>query len=68
MSSNKERRSGNDRRQAPFIKYFPILDSMGRYIESDRRRGDDRRIDPNTTCQFMNANEFLARLVDLEDK
>ena len=67
MSNSKERRSGKDRRQAPTINYFPILDSKGSYIEADRRSGVERRIDPNTTCQFMKANEFLARLADFED-
>ena len=67
MSSTKERRSGTDRRQAPLIKYFPILDSKGRYIECDRRNGIERRIDPNSTVQFINANDFLAKLADLED-
>ena len=67
MSSSKERRSGKDRRQAPSINFFPILDSKGRYIESDRRNGMDRRADPRTTLQFINAKEFLARLADFKD-
>ena len=67
MSSSKERRSGNDRRQAPIINFFPILDSKRRYIEIDRRSGIERRVDPRTTCQFMNAKDLLARFDDLED-
>ena len=67
MTSIKERRSGSDRRQAPAIKYFPILDSKGHYIESDRRNGIDRRTNSSTTLQFINANDFLAKLADLQD-
>lgn len=67
MSSSKERRSGTDRRQAPTIKYFPILDSKRRYIETDRRSGIERRADPRTTLQFINAKEFSAQLDNLED-
>ncbi len=67
MSSSKERRSGTDRRQAPTIKYFPILDSKRRYIETDRRTGIERRVDPRTTLQFIDAKELFTKLGDLED-
>ena len=67
MDSSKERRSGGDRRQASMIKRFPILDSAGTFIEADRRAYVERRTDPRTTLQFIKANEFLARLADLDD-
>lgn len=67
MSSTKERRSGSDRRQAPNINYFPILDSKGHYVERDRRYGIDRRSDSSTTLQFIKAKDFLAKLEDLEE-
>ena len=66
MSEVKDRRSNVDRRQAAKIKHFPILDSDGNFIESDRRSGEDRRIDPRTTVQFMNANELLAKFAEIE--
>ncbi len=67
MSSSKERRSGIDRRQAPKIRYFPILDSKGRYIKRDRRSGLERRVNSHATHQFMPANEYLAPLAEFQD-
>ena len=66
MSEVKDRRSIVDRRQAATIKHFPILDSDGNFIESDRRSGEDRRVDPRTTLQFMNANDLLAKFAELD--
>lgn len=65
MSELKERRSNKDRRQAAPIKRFPILDANGIFIECDRRCGIERREDPRTTLQFINAKDFLAKLADL---
>ena len=66
MSEVKDRRSKVERRQAAEIKHFPILDSDGNFIESDRRSGEDRRVDPRTTLQFINANELLAKFANIE--
>ena len=68
MSEVKDRRSNIDRRQAATIKHFPILDSDGNFIESDRRSGEDRRVDPRTTLQFMNANDLLAKFEELDSE
>jgi hypothetical protein len=65
MSELKERRSNIDRRQAAPIKRFPIFDANGILIECDRRSGIERRDDPRTTVQFINAKDFLAKLADL---
>ena len=64
MSKFKELRSYRDRRQAPLIKLFPILDSSGCFVEHDRRSGNDRRTDSSTTLQFIEKDDFLASLSD----
>ena len=68
MSEIKERRSNIERRQAAPVNYFPILDADGNFIENDRRSGEDRRVDPRNTLQFMNANDLLARFGDLDSE
>ncbi len=64
----EERRSNVERRQNGPIEYFPILDSEGNFIESDRRSGRDRRTDPRTTLQFMHVNDVLAKFAELDTK
>ena len=66
MSEVKDRRSNVDRRQAATKEHFPILDSDGNFIERDRRSGEDRRVDPRTTLQFINANDLLAKFAELD--
>ena len=68
MTKVKERRSNVERRQAPPIEHFPILDSDGNFVERDRRSGVDRRTDPRTTLQFMRVNDVLAKFAELDTK
>ena len=64
----EERRSNIERRQNAPIEHFPILDSDGNFIESDRRSGGDRRTDPRTTLQFIRVNDVLAKFAELDTK